>query len=63
MPTASIKQSTKERAESGRERIISINPSFSRVTSPPSPEEKMQNPGYQCKILEKGCILFQLLLS
>lgn len=42
MPTASIKQSTKERAESGRERIILLNPSFAGVTSP---EEKTQNPG------------------
>lgn len=41
MPTASIKQSTKERAERGRERIILLNPSFSGVTSLSSPEENM----------------------
>lgn len=45
MPTASIKQSTKERAESRRERIILLNPSFSGVTSPSSPEEKTHSPG------------------
>jgi len=45
MPTASIKQSTKERAESGRGRIILLNPSFSGVTSPSSPEDKTYNLG------------------
>lgn len=45
MPTASIKQSTKERAERERKGIILFNSFFSGATSPSSPEEKIHNPG------------------